>query len=113
MNPIKRFTVDPEPPKVHMLRPKLTRVEDSKWTCWVKTQPCCACGATADDPHHIIGHGLGGMGTKPCDYLTIPLCRTCHRNLHDDPAAWEAEHGSQTDHLAKFLNYSIGIGALA
>lgn len=46
-------------------------------------------------------------------YLTIPLCRTCHRNLHDNPTAWEAEYGSQTDHLAQFLNYSIGIGALA
>ena len=54
-----------------------------------------------------------GMGTKPSDYLTIPLCRTCHRKLHDDPAAWEAEHGSQTDLLAQFPDYSIGIGAIA
>ncbi|WP_336062457.1 DUF968 domain-containing protein [Serratia sp. 201] len=109
----KCFTVDPAPQKAFMLRPKLTRVEDSKYTRWVKTRPCCGCGARADDPHHIIGHGLGGMGTKPSDYLTIPLCRTCHRKLHDDPAAWEAEHGSQTDLLAQFLDYSIGIGAIA
>ncbi|WP_193160013.1 DUF968 domain-containing protein [Serratia ureilytica] len=110
---VKCFTVDPEPPKAFMLRPKLTRVEDSKYTRWVKSQKCLGCSARSDDPHHIIGHGLGGMGTKPSDYLTIPLCRTCHRKLHDDPAAWEAEHGSQTDLLAQFLDYSIGIGAIA
>lgn len=110
---IKVFTVDPEPPKAFMLRPKLTRVEDSKWTRWVKTQKCCGCGERADDPHHIIGHGFSGMATKPCDYLTIPLCRTCHRNLHDNPIAWEAEHGSQTDLFAQFFNYSVGMGAIA
>ncbi|WP_262198896.1 DUF968 domain-containing protein [Serratia ficaria] len=110
---VKCFTVDPEPPKAFMLRPKLTRVEDSKYTRRVKTQPCCGCGDRADDPHHIIGHGMGGMGTKPSDYLTIPLCRTCHRNLHDNPTAWEAEHGSQTDLLAQFLDYSIGVGAIS
>ena len=110
---IKVFTVDPEPPKAFMLRPKVTRVEDSKWTRWVKTQKCCGCGERADDPHHIIGHGFSGMATKPCDYLTIPLCRTCHRNLHDSPAAWEAEHGSQTDLFAQFFNYSVGMGAIS
>lgn len=110
---VKCFTVDPEPPKAFMLRPKLTRVEDSKYTRWVKTQPCCACGARSDDPHHIIGHGLGGMGTKPSDYLTIPLCRTCHRNLHDNPTAWEAENGSQTDLFAQFFDYSVGMGAIS
>ncbi|WP_400258224.1 DUF968 domain-containing protein [Serratia nevei] len=110
---VKCFNVDPEPPKAFMLRPKLTRVEDSKYTRWVKTQPCCACGARSDDPHHIIGHGLGGMGTKPSDYLTIPLCRTCHRNLHDNPTAWEAENGSQTDLFAQFFDYSVGMGAIS
>lgn len=110
---VKCFTVDPEPPKAFMLRPKLTRAEDSKYTRWVKSQKCLGCGARADDPHHIIGHGLGGMGTKPSDYLTIPLCRTCHRNLHDDPAAWEAEHGSQTDLFAQFFDYSVCMGAIS
>ncbi|CAI1745950.1 DUF968 domain-containing protein [Serratia entomophila] len=110
---VKCFVVDPEPPKAFMLRPKLTRVEDSKYTRWVKSQKCLGCGARADDPHHIIGHGLGGMGTKPSDYLTIPLCRTCHRNLHDDPAAWEAEHGSQTDLFAQFFDYSVCMGAIS
>lgn len=110
---IKVFTVDPEPPKAFMLRPKLTRVEDSKWTRWVKTQMCCCgCGRRADDPHHIIGHGLGGMGTKPSDYQTIPLARDCHRKLHDNPDTWEAEHGCQTVLLAQFMEYSYGVGAL-
>ena len=40
------------------------------------------CGNQADDPHHIIGHGLGGMGTKADDLFVIPLCRKCHNELH-------------------------------
>lgn len=55
----------------------------------VKTQPCCVCGQQADDPHHIIGHGMGGMGTKAHDLFTIPLCRQHHDELHHDPKLWK------------------------
>ena len=64
----KCFRVDPEVPGAFVLRPKKTRAEDSKYTRWVKTRPCCGCGARSDDPHHIIGHGQGGMGTKAHDF---------------------------------------------
>ncbi|WP_350355588.1 hypothetical protein [Serratia symbiotica] len=37
----------------------------------------------ADDPHHIIDHGLGGTGTRPHDIFTLPLTRACHTRLHD------------------------------
>lgn len=110
---VKVFKVDPEVPGAFMLRPKRTRAEDSKYTRWVKTQPCCVCGARSDDPHHIIGHGQGGMGTKSHDYFTIPLCRMHHDALHDDLPAWEAEHGSQIDLLFEFMDFSYGIGAIA
>lgn len=109
----KCFKVDPEVPGAFVLRPKKTRAEDSKYTRWVKTRPCCGCGARSDDPHHIIGHGQGGMGTKAHDFFTIPLCRKCHDALHEDVAAWEAEHGSQVELLFEFLDFSFGIGAIA
>ncbi|HEJ8096336.1 TPA: DUF968 domain-containing protein, partial [Serratia marcescens] len=109
----KCFKVDPEVPGAFVLRPKKTRAEDSKYTRWVKTRPCCGCGARSDDPHHIIGHGQGGMGTKAHDFFTIPLCRKCHDALHEDMAAWEAEHGSQVELLFEFLDFSFGIGAIA
>lgn len=65
-------------------------VRNKKYTNWVKTLPCCDCGAPADDPHHIIGTGCeGGMGTKACDLLTMPMCRECHTRLHEQPLMWE------------------------
>lgn len=64
----------------------------------------------ADDPHHIIDHGLGGTGTRPHDIFTLPLTRACHTRLHDDVAAWEAKHGSQLLHLVRTLDRVFGIG---
>lgn len=57
---------------------------DKKYTDWVRSLDCCICGAPADDPHHIIGAGEGGMGTKACDLLTMPLCRPHHAEMHKD-----------------------------
>lgn len=109
----KVFKVDTEVPGAFMLRPKRTRAEDSKYTRWVKTRPCSGCGERSDDPHHIIGHGQGGMGTKAHDFFTIPLCRKCHDALHKDPDGWEAEHGSQIQLWFEFMDFSFGIGAIA
>lgn len=51
---------------------------------WVKTLPCSKCNCEGTEPHHIIAAGLGGgMGTKADDYLSMPLCRKCHDELHD------------------------------
>ncbi|HDK2458370.1 TPA: DUF968 domain-containing protein, partial [Escherichia coli] len=57
------ITVDPESPAQYLQRQKPQREEMPVYTRWVKTQKCMTCGNQADDPHHIIGHGLGGMGT--------------------------------------------------
>lgn len=105
--------IDDEPPASFMRIPKRYRWESAKWLNWVKSQQCCSCGNSADDPHHIIGHGQGGMGTKAHDLLTIPLCRICHDALHADMRVWEAEHGSQIELWFHFIDRSIGIGALA
>ncbi|MEQ9844594.1 DUF968 domain-containing protein [Pectobacterium brasiliense] len=112
IQPILKLAIDSEPAAGFMLRPKLKRWEHEKYTRWVKTQACCACGNRSDDPHHIIGHGQGGMGTKAHDLFVIPLCRICHDALHRDKAAWEAEHGSQVEQLFRFLDYALGIGAI-
>ncbi len=66
--------VDPESPESFMRRPKV----NEKYTRWVKSQTCACCGQPADDPHHIIGYGQGGMGTKTHDPFVIPLCRKHH-----------------------------------
>lgn len=107
---VLNLAVDPEPPASLMLKPKLKRWESTKYLQWVKSQPCCVCGATADDAHHIIGYGQGGTGTKAHDLFTIPLCRVHHSELHKDPKGWEQENGRQLVLLFKFLDRSIGLG---
>ncbi|EPW5279615.1 DUF968 domain-containing protein [Yersinia enterocolitica] len=105
--------IDDEPPASFIRIPKRQRWENKKWLKWVKSQQCCGCGSSADDPHHIIGHGQGGMGTKAHDLFTIPLCRLCHEALHADMHTWEVEHGSQVVLWFHFMDRSISIGAMA
>ncbi len=113
VNAIIALRVDPEPPESFMFRKKLKPWRNEKYTRWVKSQPCLCCGQQADDPHHLIGHGLGGTGTKTHDLFTIPLCRKHHDELHRDMLAWEAEYGSQVNLFFDFLNYSLGVGVFA
>lgn len=69
--------------------------QDRRYTAWVVTQPCCACGTTLQiAPHHslygttyspeeprppkaIEGARKGGA-QKSHDYFQIPLCIKCH-----------------------------------
>ncbi|MGL5370810.1 MAG: DUF968 domain-containing protein [Plesiomonas shigelloides] len=111
--PIKPMLVDDQPPASFMLRPKRIRWESTKYTRWVKTQPCVCCGATADDPHHLIGSGQGGTGTKAHDIFTFPLCRVHHDELHRDPLSWANNYGSQIRHVVKTLDVAFALGVLA
>lgn len=113
VKPALALKVDAEPPAGFMLRPKLRRWENRRYLQWVKSQPCCGCGNGDCDPHHIIGHGQGGMATKAHDLFTFPLCRNCHDELHANQRAWEEKYGSQIVLLFRFMDRSIGIGALA
>ncbi|EAA2983584.1 DUF968 domain-containing protein [Salmonella enterica subsp. diarizonae] len=106
------LVADGDPPAGYMRKPKMQRLELPEYTRWVKRQPCCGCGKQADDPHHIIGHGFSGTGTKACDLLVIPLCRVCHDALHADTRAWEEQNGSQLLWLARTLARATGIGAI-
>ncbi|EJG6331219.1 TPA: DUF968 domain-containing protein [Escherichia coli] len=106
------IAVDPESPESFMKRPKRRRWVNEKYTRWVKTQPCACCSKPADDPHHLIGHGQGGMGTKSHDIFTLPLCREHHNELHADPMAFEEKHGSQVDLIFRFLDHAFATGVL-
>ncbi|EBP6818099.1 DUF968 domain-containing protein [Salmonella enterica] len=105
--------VDPESPESFMLRPKRRRWVNERYTRWVKSQPCACCGKQADDPHHLIGHGQGGMGTKAHDLFVLPLCRTHHNELHADTVAFEEKYGSQLVLIFRFIDRALAIGALA
>ncbi len=106
------IAVDPESPAQYLQRQKPQREEMPVYTRWVKTQKCMTCGNQADDPHHIIGHGLGGMGTKADDLFVIPLCRKCHNELHTGVKDFEEKHGSQLLLLIRFLMHARNSGVL-
>ncbi|HAZ7495147.1 TPA: DUF968 domain-containing protein, partial [Escherichia coli] len=99
-------------PAQYLQRQKPQREEMPVYTRWVKTQKCMTCVNQADDPHHIIGHGLGGMGTKADDLFVIPLCRKCHNELHAGVKDFEEKHGSQLLLLIRFLMHAKNSGVL-
>mgnify|MGYP003263184280 CR=1 FL=1 len=103
---------DPESPESFMLRPKHRRWVNEDYTRWVKAQPCEGCRRPADDPHHVIGNGMGGTATKAHDLFVFPLCRECNDKLHADLAAFEQKHGTQLELLFRFLNRALAIGVI-
>ncbi|RJT12818.1 DUF968 domain-containing protein [Rahnella inusitata] len=113
IKPVLALAIDPETPESYLLRPKRRRYENTKYTQWVKRQPCCACGNGSDDPHHIAGNGFGGMATKAHDLFVIPLCRRCHDSLHANTQDWEAEHGTQEHLLLTTLDRALAMGVIA
>ena len=92
--------------------PKDAPWRSKKYRQWVKSLPCVATGAPADDAHHITGTGKSGMGTKPGDNYCIPLTRAMHTLLHNDPAAWEKLYGRQIDHLDRIIELAKKDGQL-
>lgn len=103
---------DPESPESFMLRPKRRRWVSKTYTYWVKCQPCECCCRPADDPHHVIGHGMGGTSTKAHDLFVFPLCRECHDELHADVNAFEEKNGTQLQLLFRFLDRAMAIGVI-
>ena len=82
----------------------MNAIRDKKYLKWVKSQPSAISGLPADDPHHIIGHGQGGMGTKASDYYTFPLTREEHTYLHNIGwRTWEGINGNQWRFVAETM----------
>ncbi|MGN2428611.1 DUF968 domain-containing protein [Klebsiella electrica] len=106
------LTADPESPESFMLRPKRRRWVSKTYTDWVKHQPCECCRRPADDPHHVIGHGMGGTATKAHDLFVFPLCRECHDELHANVKAFEEKNGTQLELLFRFLDRAMAIGVI-
>ena len=68
---------------------------------WVATHPCANCGIHDETivAHHLkhrhAPYGGAGMGMKADDWLTMPLCYSCHDRAHNgdgDVLDWQADH---------------------
>jgi hypothetical protein len=68
--------------------PKNKRWENKAYTRWVATHECAACGIHDEtiSPHHlkhIYANLSGGTSYKASDWLTMPICYSCHDKLHN------------------------------
>jgi len=85
---------------------------NKKYLKWVKTLACSVTHKQGSEPHHIIGHGVGGMGTKASDMFVFPLTRECHTELHHDFKEWERLYKSQWKHVGRTLFLAMMDGKL-
>lgn len=62
---------------------RLKCYRNASYLKWIRTLPCASCGdpGSSQAAHVRMGNG-GGMGLKPSDYRTLPLCPECHGAQH-------------------------------
>lgn len=65
---------------------------DESYLDYIRSLACAVCDKPSPDAHHVE---TGGVGMKGSDYMTVPLCRSCHGELH--------QHGEQ----AVFGDYNV------
>ena len=62
----------------HVRRPNLRT--SASHADFIRSLPCCACGAPPrSEQAHIRAGTDGGMGLRPSDRYSLPLCAGCHR----------------------------------
>lgn len=66
------------------------RHHDEKYLAWIRELPCLCCGDnTATEAAHVRMPDIRadkrqvGLGEKPDDIWTLPLCSVCHRRQHE------------------------------
>lgn len=78
---------------------------NARHLAFVRSLPCCICGMPApNEAAHIRAGNDGGMGVKPSDRFTVPLCFNDHRDQHTvgELAFWSG-HGVDPMGLAAHL----------
>ena len=72
-----------------MMIPKNKRWVNKDYTNWVATLPCSNCGLHDETivahhmKHRFSPYGGAGMSMKADDWLTMPLCYSCHDRAHN------------------------------
>lgn len=80
----------------------------SRWMGRVAALGCLTCrnsgrGATPAQVHHLTGYPFRGIGQKAADAFVVPLCPSCHADLHRGVESWERANGKQVDLLAQTI----------
>lgn len=78
---------------------------------WVRNQPCCVpeCGRWPSEAHHVRTAANSGVGLKPDDSFTVPLCRYHHDAYHRlGRSTFERECHVDLDDELRFLQAASG-----
>lgn len=59
------------------------RFKSERYLKHVRSYPCCVCGAEPPSEAHHFDDAISGMGRKPDDTATAPLCPQHHFEWHD------------------------------
>ena len=106
----------PHPKRKHKARPK--RTIDERHLGLVRQLQCLACGAEPAEAAHIRygdllrGKPITGIGIRPDDKWTVPLCPRCHRLGPDsqhgcgERSWWEAHRIDPLDVAARLYELS-------
>ena len=71
------------PRTVARRKPKLDSHRRGQHLSFIRQLPCVACGRAApSEPAHVRTGTDGGVGIKPGDRYTVPLCTACHAKQH-------------------------------
>lgn len=93
-------------------------VQNPAYLAWVSTLPCSITGDGPVEVHHLIGHGVKGVGEKASDFLAMPLSPVLHRTgskaIHViGHKAWEELHGNQMEYVGRTLFEAVMRGVLS
>lgn len=64
---------------------KPIRYRNEAYLQFIREKPCFWCGKGPSRAHHVSYVDGTGIGTKPSDLFTIPLCDACHLREHSWP----------------------------
>ncbi|MCK0507934.1 DUF968 domain-containing protein [Aromatoleum anaerobium] len=73
--------------------------------------PCCLCGTHGVQVHHIREGGAAGAGEKANDWLTLPVCPSCHtgtHGIHGNKSMLKLSGKSEHEHLGETLERLYG-----
>jgi len=69
---------------MHETNFKEKRIRDKKHLKFLRSLLCVNCGISKPlEAAHIRSGSLSGVGIKPCDSRTVPLCTKCHFTQHN------------------------------